>query len=152
MHLTGVYFQLWVAGGGGGGWVSFEHQSVKVFLEVWWSNGHWSVSLLLDPPVPGSNLGRGASPRSGLSGGRLLCEYCKNKLIKLGPVGCKLKKSKTLFPFERKPCCMFRLLWVYELHGCSWIGFIKFNAVGQSICTYSIWLQVPLPQYQSLKG
>ena len=27
----------------------------------------------------------GASPQSGVRGGRSLCEYCTNKLIKLGP-------------------------------------------------------------------
>ena len=34
---------------------------------------------------PGLESRPGASPQSGVRGGRSLCEYCTNKLIKLGP-------------------------------------------------------------------
>ena len=38
----------------------------------------------------------GASPQGGLRGGRSLCEYCTNKLTKLGPDWPKVKKKLTL--------------------------------------------------------
>ena len=43
---------------------------------------------------PGFESWPGASSQSGLKGGRSLCEYYTNKLIKLGQVGCKLNKKE----------------------------------------------------------
>ena len=47
----------------------------------------------------------GASPQSNLRGGRLLCEYCTNKLIKLGPGW--LKGFKKIYWVG--PCVVFLL-------------------------------------------
>ena len=48
------------------------------------------VGIVVSVPVTrsahfGFESRRGASPQGSLRGGRLLCEYCTNKLIKLGP-------------------------------------------------------------------
>ena len=52
------------------------------------------VVVYVDPPVPAGFESRPrASPQRGLRGGRSLCEYCTNKLTKLGPDWPKVKKN-----------------------------------------------------------